>query len=79
MGLADLDVKDYLECLAAAEERESSLSSSMDSLSSARLEVPHSSTASAATASADPLRRRDSNAQPPASIVNADPNSRATL
>jgi hypothetical protein len=48
MGLGDLDVKDYLECLAAAEERESSLSSSMDSLSSARLEVPLSSSSAAA-------------------------------
>lgn len=39
MGLGDLDVKDYLECLAADEERKNSLSSSTDSLSSARLEV----------------------------------------
>uniref|UniRef100_A0A914VNG0 Uncharacterized protein n=1 Tax=Plectus sambesii TaxID=2011161 RepID=A0A914VNG0_9BILA len=74
MGLADLDVKDYLECLAAAEERESSLSSSMDSLSSARLEVAHTSTAPPA-----PLGRRESMAAALASADNTDTSTRATL
>uniref|UniRef100_A0A914VVH5 Transient receptor potential cation channel subfamily M member 3 n=1 Tax=Plectus sambesii TaxID=2011161 RepID=A0A914VVH5_9BILA len=74
MGRADLDVKDYLQCLTAAEERESSLSSSMDSLSSARLEVAHTSTAPPA-----PLEQRESMAAALASADNTDTNTRATL